>query len=1561
MLRRTHWVFVLYGTIFVLITPNLCQNDTKPPHSDYGARQASRKRFGEWLLGKHFLRKVEYPGYDGWYNNLARPDSGAIDRPLLRRSPAAYADGTYAPAGGNRPNPFDLSDQLLNGTIGSRSNTGKTAFLVFFGQQIVEEILDAQRPACPPEYFNIPIPKEHPYRKQHSHTEMPLLRTRFDHRTGHSPNNPRQQLNEITPYLDGGLIYGITKQWADQLRTYANGTIDPNGKLATTPGGLFPEYNTHRLPMANPPPPFHHAKFIKNHEILPVTRFFKLGNPRGNENTFLLTFGVLWFRWHNFLAEQIKLRQPHLSSEAVFNEARKWVIATQQHIVIDEWLPAWLSKPLEKYKTYDASIDPQIDQYFQTAAFRFGHTLVTPGVYVRDYNRNECGFNAIRILGTKAVRTCNAFWRPQTALTSKVNSTTGEIVDIDRLLMGMASQLCEKEDHEIVEDLRGNVFGPLEFPRRDLMAINVQRGRDHGLPDFNTARRAYGLKPYTSFDDFKTITPEVKERLRLLYRNNIDNVDTWIGGILETTSTGPGELFETIILDQFRRIRNADRFWYENLENRLFTAAEVKRIKQISVYDIVMLVTKMDALDIQENVFRVPSDDSKIGEKCKKVFVKSSSSGCQNCSHLPILNAAQLNEPCVQGTTFDYFSGSETSFILTFTGVATFIVSALTLAYVLMQWRVRTVRMASPTPTNGQIYDAKEITGPRSPSRIVFVTFDESKKQILVMDPKETLLRAVDCSNGITYMCTIDKPALVIKVLHGYDLVLMFKYAPLRANFVQSLTLFAAKIQSAVHEHEAKLLYKIAAKKVITKQQRQAEVERFFRVVFGQAFVKSYESQEKNMVDDTSLSLVETELTRYEFAEALSMDPKSAIAMSMFDLVDKDKNNFVSFREFIDFIATFAEGTAKDKAKLLFKMYNINDEGKLPIETFKQLTGSFLGRSLSEVNEVTLNNSIDELLRSKNLHGKTALTFDDFLSIINEDYDTLNNVKVNLTIGKKKYNTAQQMVDEVYADVRRFGAKRQEETKLLNDAVINEETMSSRWNFLRYVERKSKEIFWVTLYTLVMIAIFAERAYYYSVEREVGGLRQIAGYGVSITRGAASAMMFTYASLLVTMCRNIITILRDTSASTYFPFDFCVDFHKYIAFWALGFTLLHIIGHSLNFYHISTQTADDLTCLFRNFFHATHEFPKFHYWCWGTITGVTGILLTLILAIMMIFAQTWLRRRLYNYFWYTHSLYPIYYILMVLHGTGQLVQPPIFYYFFLGPVILFSIDQCISISRKKTEIIVEDVKILPSNVTMLKIAKPHGFTYKAGQWIRVACLGINAHEYHPFTLSSSPNQNYISIHVRAVGPWTNALRQIYSDAQLYDRPFSKLYIDGPFGEGHQDWNKYDVSVLIASGIGVTPFASILKDIVYKSNSEQFIGKKVYFLWVSRSQKQFEWLVDLLREIEEQDKHDVINPHIYITEFYEKYDLRTTLLYIFEKHYQKLNNKSMFTNLQAVTHFGRPNVPQFLNTVLTLHSQVEKVGVFSCGNPKINLEVAASCNKINKASTAGILEHFSETF
>ena len=91
---------------------------------------------------------------------------------------------------------------------------------------------------------------------------------------------------------------------------------------------------------------------------------------------------------------------------------------------------------------------------------------------------------------------------------------------------------------------------------------------------------------------------------------------------------------------------------------------------------------------------------------------------------------------------------------------------------------------------------------------------------------------------------------------------------------------------------------------------------------------------------------------------------------------------------------------------------------------------------------------------------------------------------------------------------------------------------------------------------------------------------------------------------------------------------------------------------------------------------------------------------------------------------------------------------------------------------------------------------------------------FSASEYHPFTITSAPHESFISCHIRAIGPWTKSLRKLFSDVKMGIAPTPTMFIDGPFGEGHQEWSNYELSIMVGAGIGVTPFASIIKDTVF---------------------------------------------------------------------------------------------------------------------------------------------------
>ena len=174
--------------------------------------------------------------------------------------------------------------------------------------------------------------------------------------------------------------------------------------------------------------------------------------------------------------------------------------------------------------------------------------------------------------------------------------------------------------------------------------------------------------------------------------------------------------------------------------------------------------------------------------------------------------------------------------------------------------------------------------------------------------------------------------------------------------------------------------------------------------------------------------------------------------------------------------------------------------------------------------------------------------------------------------------------------------------------------------------------------------------------------------------------------------------------------------------------------------------------------------------------------------------------------------------------------------------------------------------------------------------------------------------------------------------------------------------------MVGGGIGVTPYASILNDLVFGTSTNRYSGvacKKVYFLWICPSHRYFEWFIDVLRDVERKDVTNVLEMHIFITQFFHKFDLRTTMLYICENHFQRLCRRSvsrlssslrdlfcipfrsMFTGLKAINHFGRPDMPSFLKFVQKKHSYVSKVGVFSCGPGAMTRSVTEGVEAVNR--------------
>ncbi|CAG9818789.1 unnamed protein product [Phaedon cochleariae] len=1332
--------------------------------------------------------KIEKQRHDGWFNNLAHPEWGSVDSHLIRRSPSAYSDGVYMLAGQNRPSPRKLSRLFMKGLDGLSSMKNRTALLAFFGQLVTSEIVMASESGCPIEMHHIEVEKcDEMYDKEcEGGKHIPFHRASYDRLTGQSPNSPREQVNQVTSWIDGSFIYSTSEPWVNAMRSFKNGS------LLTDSTGDMPIRNHMRVPLFNNPVP-HMMKTMS------TERLFLLGDPRTNQNPALLTISILFFRWHNVVSSRIQKHNPDWSDEDIFQKARRIVVATLQ-----EHLPP--------YKGYKPDIHPGVTHVFQSAAFRFGHSLIPPGIYRRDA---QCNYKKTS-MGHMALRLCSSWWDSNDVLTNN---------SVEELLMGMTSQLAEREDSFLCSDVRDKLFGPMEFSRRDLGALNIMRGRDNGLPDYNSIRAHYNLPKVENWMDInKKLFEEKPELLRLLvaaYSNDIENIDVYVGGMLESFGK-PGELFRAVIRDQFLRIRDADRFWFENESNELFSKQEIEEIRKITMWDIIVNSTNIDPKAIQKNVFFWVK-----GDPCPQ----------------PMQLNISIMEPCKTISGYDYFEGNEMVYIYAcvFLGFVPILCAGAGYGVVKLQnRRRRRLKIKQEELRNGEFklpVDTMIVQEwlHANHRRVVKIKFGP-EAAIHVIGRKGEKLRTVNLKNTDTVVIeesidvTVKKnPMILIHVPRDHDLVL-------EVDSVGSKKKFINKLQTFLNMNKKNLICtgivrEIMLAKAETRQRREKKLEHFFREAYALTFgLRPGEKRRwlDTTIDGEVVTVMRTSLTESEFANALGMKPDAIFVQKMFNIVDKDKDGRISFQEFLDTVVLFSRGKAEDKLRIIFDMCDDDRNGEIDKKELSEML-----RSLVEIARTTrlsddhVTELINGMFQDVGLEHKLYLSYDDFRIMMKEYKGDF------VAIGLDCKGVKQNFLD-TSTNVARM-------TSFHIEPNMDQEKnfVRLKWDTLTtFLEENRQNIFYLFLFYVFTILLFIERFIHYSFMAEHTDLRHIMGVGIAITRGSAASLSFCYSILLLTMSRNLITKLKQFSIQQYIPLDTHIQFHKISACTALFFSLLHTVGHIINFYHVSTQPVENLKCLTNEVRFPSDYKPGITFWLFQTITDVI------------------------------------------------------------------------------------ETELLPSDVIKIKFYRPPNLKYLSGQWVRLGCTAFRDYEFHSFTLTSAPHENFLSCHIKAQGPWTWKLRNYFDPCNYNAEDQPKILLEGPFGGGNQDWYKFEVAVMVGGGIGVTPYASILNDLVFGTSTNRYSGvacKKVYFLWICPSHKHFEWFIDVLRDVENKDVTNVLEIHIFITQFFHKFDLRTTMLYICENHFQRLSKTSIFTGLKAVNHFGRPDMTSFLKFVQKRHS------------------------------------------
>jgi len=290
----------------------------------------------------------------------------------------------------------------------------------------------------------------------------------------------------------------------------------------------------------------------------------------------------------------------------------------------------------------------------------------------------------------------------------------------------------------------------------------------------------------------------------------------------------------------------------------------------------------------------------------------------------------------------------------------------------------------------------------------------------------------------------------------------------------------------------------------------------------------------------------------------------------------------------------------------------------------------------------------------------------------------------------------------------------------------------------------------------------------------------------------------------------------------------------------------------------------------------------------------------------------------------------------------------VFWRYWLPGGVVFIIERILREVRSRHITYISKVIQHPKEVMEVQIKKER-IKIRAGQYIFLSCPEVSYWQWHPFTLTSAPEEDYISVHIRIVGDFTSALAKALgcdfdSKAEKskdggavvvpppLNRVLPRVMVDGPFGSASEDFLNYETILLVGAGIGVTPFASILKNIWYRMNNFNHSSptrlSKVYFVWVIRDFGTAEWFHSLLHAIEEQDTQNRIEISIYLTAKLKEDEM--TNIYVSDVGAER----DAITSLRAPTHFGRPNWDRVFGGLKERHAETD-IGVFYCGPPALS--------------------------
>uniref|UniRef100_A0A674BBF9 NADPH oxidase 5 n=1 Tax=Salmo trutta TaxID=8032 RepID=A0A674BBF9_SALTR len=679
------------------------------------------------------------------------------------------------------------------------------------------------------------------------------------------------------------------------------------------------------------------------------------------------------------------------------------------------------------------------------------------------------------------------------------------------------------------------------------------------------------------------------------------------------------------------------------------------------------------------------------------------------------------------------------------------------------------------------------------------------------------------------------------------------------------------------------------------------------------------------------------EIDLEEFKTALKVK-ESFFAERFFALFDSDGSKTISLDELLKALDLLIHGSETDKLRFLFQVYDVDGSGSIDPDELRTVLKSCLRESAISLPEEKLDDLTLALFESADKDNSGSITFEE----LKAELENFPEVMENLTISAANWLKPPGLEQKKGRHTPRY----------LTPA---------------YWHNNSRKLLFLCAYTCLNLLLFIT-----AMLKNAEG-----GFWYMVAKGCGQCLNFNCTFVMVLMLRRCLTWLRATWVVRVLPLDQNILLHQMVGYAIVTFSTMHTTAHFMNFVHLSQNSSYSL------WEHLFTTRPGIG-WVQGS-ASLTGMVLQIMICLMVVCSSTFVRRSgHFEVFYWSHLSYVWVWALLVVHCAN-------FWKWFVVPGVIFLLEKLVGVAVSHMGgLYIVEVNLLPSKVTHLVIKRPQFFHFKPGDYVYINIPDIAKYEWHPFTISSAPEQpDTLWLHIRSMGQWTNRLYEYFRQpdsqvvstkrlsASLKDRRHQrsitaklsenhrfcnvKCFVDGPYGTPTRQIFASEHAVLIGAGIGITPFASILQSIIYRMRKQNCPNcsyswcenikdsemklRKVDFIWINRDQKSFEWFVSLLTKLEmdqadEEPEGRFLEMHMYMTSALSKNDMKAIGLQMALDLLAKKEKRDSITGLRTRTQPGRPEWGKVFQKVA--EEKKGKVHVFYCGAPALAKLIKAQC-------------------